>query len=322
MACFHPLTAGRSAPGCRLVFGNAITAGMQVLKVACGQCIGCRLDHSLRWATRCEHESRKYDCNSFITLTYSDEHLPRDMSLSLKEFQLFMKRLRKSLAPRKIKKFYCGEYSPPRSRLIGPTDVHPDTIPDGLRPHYHACIFNYDFPDKELWSVRNDIPIYTSDFLAGIWGKGHCTVGALTFESAAYVARYTLKKINGNFENKPDEKTGLLPYERVCPWTGEIRLVRKEFACMSNGIGKEHITEYMSDVYPRDFVVINGHKTRPPRYYDNLYELEEPATMAAIKDRRCEEMESHKADNTPGRLAQREKVKLAQLAMLKREAIE
>jgi hypothetical protein len=322
VACFHPLTARQAYPGARLEF--ATTAKGAVLKVACGQCIGCRLDHSLRWAARCMHESKKHDSNSFITLTYSDEHLPSDMSLSLKEFQRFMYRLRKSLRKSdiKIKIFYCGEYSPPRPAIIPNTTVHPDTLPDGLRPHYHACIFGFDFTDKKLWSVRNDIPIYSSDYLAGIWGKGHCTVGNLTYESAAYVARYTVKKINGKLRNKSNEKTGLLPYERVSPITGEIVEVTPEFAHMSNGIGEDFYNRYRNDMYPRDSLVINGHEVRPPRYYDNLYASEEPEAMEQIKEKRILEMAKHAADNTPGRLRDREKVKLAQLSMLKREQVE
>jgi hypothetical protein len=295
---------------------------MQTLKVACGQCVGCRLDHSLRWATRCMHESKSYEENTFITLTYSDEHLPRDMSLSLKEFQLFAKRLRKSISPKKIKIFHCGEYSPKRPRYFAPgTTVHPDTIPDGQRPHYHAIIFNHDFSDKELWSVRNDIRVYTSDSLSRLWRKGFVTCGDVTFESAAYVARYTVKKLNGSLAQKPDSKTGLRPYERVCPVTGNILEVEREYATMSNGIGLQFYNEFNSDIYPGDHVVINGYETRPPRYYDDLYSEKNPDVMESIKERRIQEMELHVADNTPDRLEQREKVKLAQLAMLKREEV-
>lgn len=313
--------AGRAGPRTKLAFGNAITAGMQILKVACGQCIGCRLDHSLRWATRCMHESKSYEENSFITLTYSDEHLPRDMSLSLREFQLFAKRLRKRLSPRKIKIFHCGEYSPPRPKFIPPGDVHPDTIPDGLRPHYHAIIFGFDFPDKTLWSVRDDIRVYSSDFLSDVWRKGFTTVGDLTFESAAYVARYTVKKLNGKAAEKLDKRTGLRPYERVCPTTGQIIEVAKEYATMSNGIGLDFYNKYTDDIYPADHVVINGYETRPPRYYDDLYDASSPIQMEEIKSRRVDQMSRHVADNTPDRLKQREKVKMAQIKILKREEV-
>ena len=42
-----------------------------------------------------------------------------------------MKRLRKKYGS-KIRFFQCGEYG----ELYG-------------RPHYHACLLNFDFPDKE-----------------------------------------------------------------------------------------------------------------------------------------------------------------------------
>lgn len=325
VACFHPLTGGRYPVAThgrtQLKFGDKITPGMEKLKVPCGQCIGCRLDKSLHWATRCMHESKFHHENSFITLTYEDENLPADMSVSLRAFQLFMKRLRKQ-TKKKLKVFHCGEYSPPRPRHIPGSTAHPDTVPDGLRPHYHAIIFGFSFPDKKLWSVRNDIPVYTSDFLADLWKEGFSTVGDVTFESAAYVARYTVKKLNGKMAEIPNKKTGLKHYERVCPITGNITEVAPEYATMSNGIGKEFAKKYISDLYPGDHVVINGHETRPPRYYDEIFEKMEPATMAAIRDRRCKAMQEHTADNTPARLRQREKVKLAQLKMLKRDEVQ
>jgi len=269
------------------------------------------------WATRAIHESRSYDQNSFITLTFSDEKMPLDRSLSLRTFQLFAKKLRKALEPKKIKFFHCGEYSPQKRRPIGPFNYW-EFLGEGQRPHYHALLFNHDFDDKTVWSVRNDIPIYTSDFLTDIWGQGFTTVGELNFESAAYVARYTIKKINGKRDQQLDEN-GLRPYERVCPITGNITEVAKEYATMSNGIGKDHLLSYTSDVYPLDHVVINGFERRPPRYYDDLYDQINHDSMEEVKQRRVSKMRDHAKDNTPARLAVREKVKQAQLKMLKRE---
>lgn len=246
--------------------------------------------------------------------------MPASRSVSKRPLQLFFKRLRNEIRPIKIKYLACGEYSPKKTRPIGPFNPW-EFIGEGERPHYHACIFGYDFPDKELWSVRDGISIYTSDRLTNIWGSGHCTTGDLTFESAAYVARYSLKKINGNLAKKPDPITGLLPYERVCPVTGDIIEVEKERFQMSNGIGKDFYNQFRSDMYPRDTMVINGYERKPPRYYDNLYDAEEPAQLEAIKNKRIEEYKKHSADNTPARLEAREKVKLAQIAMLKREEI-
>jgi len=291
---------------------------MKISKVRCGQCIGCKLDHSLMWASRSMHESRSHVENSFITLTFNDEHMPESRSVHKAPIQLFFKRLREKIAPKKIKYLCCGEYSPKKTRPIGPFNPW-EYMSEGQRPHYHAIVFNHAFLDKKLWSVRNDINIYTSDILTDIWGQGFCTIGDVTYESAAYVARYSLKKLNGKQSETPDEITGLLPYERTNEYTGYIQTVEKERFHMSNGIGMEFFNKYSSDIYPADHVIVNGHETRPPRYYDDLYDQVEPASMESIKATRVQNMENQKADNTPDRLKSKEKVKMAQIRNLKRE---
>lgn len=272
------------------------------LRLPCGQCIGCRLDRSQHWATRLMHESRSHETNSFITLTYEDEYLPPDGSLYKSHFQKFMKRLRKQ-SDAKLKFFHCGEY--------GASDKT-------LRPHYHAILFGMDFPDKQLFTVRNEIPVYTSDRLTDIWGMGFTTCGDVTYESCAYVARYTLKKINGHQADIPDPETGLRPYDRVHAYTGEIIEVLPEYATQSNGLGKDFIKKYTRDVYDNDMVVINGKKTRPPRYYDNYYESIEPEDMEAIRADRINRFQAFASDNTRHRLRQRKTVKEAQTKTLQR----
>lgn len=294
---------------------------MEEIKVRCGQCVGCRLDHSSMWAIRAMHESKSHEDTCFVTLTYDDENMPEDRSVSKRPIQIFFKSLRNHLTRnqpgKKIKYIACGEYTEKKTRPIGPFNPW-EYIGEGQRPHYHAIIFGIDFHDKKLWSVRNGNRIYTSDVLTNIWGQGHCTVGAVTYESAAYVARYSLKKINGSLKDKPDEITGLLPYERTCQYTGQIIEVEQERFHTSNGLGKEFYEKYKTDIYPQDRVIVRQHETRPPRYYDYLFDAEEPNIMEEIKNRRIIEMQKHEADNTPARLRDREKVKLAQLKQLKR----
>ena len=173
--------------------------------------------------------------------------------------------------------------------------------------------------------MRDGISLYTSDFLTDVWGLGHASVGDLTFESAAYVARYCLKKINGNLQQKTDPITGLRPYERTCPYTGEIIEVSPEFAHMSRGgrngrgIGYRHVVDYHSDIYPHDSVVRkDGRKLKPSRYYDDIYEQIAPITMEQIRARRAIAAESAAWNSTPARLKVRETVKKAQIKMLKR----
>jgi hypothetical protein len=302
------------------VFGSSIQAGMAHLKVPCGQCIGCRLERSAMWAQRITHESRSYDSNCFITLTYSDEKLPTRRSLSLRHMQLFLKRLRKRTR-KKFKVFYCGEYGEKKTRPIGPFRLR-DYLAEGQRPHYHACLLGLDFDDRELLTSREGYNIYTSDLLTATWGMGHASVGNLTFESAAYVARYCMKKVNGQLKQKPDPLTGLLPYERTCEYTGEIYEVDQEFAHMSRGgrdgrgIGYDYIHKYTDDVYPHDYVVMpGGRRMRPARYYDDVFENLAPVTMEEIRIRRNAEAESRALDNTTSRLAAKEKVAKAKLSM-------
>ena len=186
------------------------------------------------------------------------------------------------------------------------------------RPHYHAIIFGYDLPDKKLWKDVDDIKLYTSTVLDLIWGKGFTTVGDVTWDSAAYVARYSLKKINGPRAEQINPKTGLKHYERTHLHTGEITEVLPEYSTMSRnpGLGTKFFNQYGGDIYPWDECIVNGHPTRPPRFYDNLYELSEPEQMENIKRRRVELMEGFAADNTRERLADKEKVKIAQTSKL------
>lgn len=313
MTCYHPLDAWQRPSGGALVFKK--TPLYRKLQIPCGQCIGCRLEYSRQWAIRCVHESQLHDDNCFVTLTYSDEHLPVDRSLCLKHFQLFFKRLRKKIN-RRISYYHCGEYGE-CCKVCGKSTIYCDrkdhTYEPGLgRPHYHACIFGHDFGDKKLWTTRNGVKLYVSQELDTLWGLGYATIGEVTFESAAYVARYIAKKINGTMSTSH--------YELLVQETGEIVQRKKEYATMSRrpAIAELWFAKNLDDVYPRDHVVVRGKETKPPRYYDKLYNELESAIFTTIKERREEDRKSRKENNTKERLAVREICKKAQLRNLKR----
>lgn len=208
---------------------------------------------------RCMHEASLHTDNCFITLTYNDENLPEGGSLQLKHYQDFMKRLRKRFGSG-IRFFHCGEYGEKFSR-----------------PHYHACLFNFDFPDKQIFkSGENNL--YTSKALQELWPHGFSTIGDVTFESAAYVARYITKKITGD---KAEDH-----YEILDPRTGELTQRKPEYTTMSRrpGIGKGWFDKYRTDVYPSDEVVLRGGKSmKPPKAYDRYFELAFPQDFAQIK---------------------------------------
>ena len=225
MPCYSPLKGFVNKESGGIVFKRSKIAGAE-MEVACGQCLGCRLDRSREWAARIVHEAQLYDDNCFITLTYDDEHLPKDGSLDKSHFQKFMKRLRKRFSDRKIRYYHCGEYG------------------DQLdRPHYHACLFNFDFMDKELLKERDGNFLFVSQTLHELWPYGFSTVGELTFQSAAYCARYVLKKVNGVLSQDH--------YLR-CDENGVAYWLQPEYTTMSRrpGIGRDWYEKYKEDVHP------------------------------------------------------------------------
>lgn len=298
MPCYFPLTAykakSKDPQKTAITFHRSESWRGIELKLPCGQCIGCRLERSRQWAVRCLHEASLYERNCFLTLTYNQDHLPLSGSLNLSHFQLFMKRLRKKYGAG-IRFFHCGEYG----ENLG-------------RPHYHALLFNHDFPDKLFFSERNGNRVYTSKALSSLWTAGFSVIGEVTFESAAYVARYVMKKVTG-------EKASL-----------HYKGLKPEYITMSRrpGIGRGWFEKYSSDVYPHDRVVIRGNNTRPPRFYDALLGSKDPSLLALLKINR-EKNERFvtdvyngrvisESDSSDRRLAVKNEVKLAQIKNLKR----
>jgi len=247
--------------------------GSRAQPVPCSQCIGCRLDKTREWAIRCHHEASLHERSSFITLTYDDEHIPLDWSLDKEHFQTFMKRLRKKWVQKdplkrkfgqvkKIRFYMCGEYGPKTGR-----------------PHYHACLFGFGFDDLMLYKEAPEGNIYISEELNKRWGLGFATVGEVTYESAAYVAGYTIGKATGEWKNE---------YESLDLETGEIYEVQPPYATMSlkPGIGAEWFKKYKNDCFPKDYVTVNGKKLKPPKAYFDAYEKEEPEKVKELKIKR------------------------------------
>lgn len=296
MPCYKPLTAYRgktlTPSGKRSIVFNLNEGYKDLsLQLPCGQCIGCKLERSRQWAIRCVHEASLYQNNCFITLTYSDDKLPPHGSLRLEDFQKFMKRLRKS-SESPIRFFHCGEYGEQTSR-----------------PHYHACLFNYDFADKYQFTQRREFPIFRSPLLEELWPHGQSEIGTLTFESAAYVARYITKKMTGPGSD--------IYYDLIDETTGEVFSLKREYTTMSRrpGIGKGWLDKFKTDVYPDDFIILRGKKLKPPRFYDSqLSELE----ILKQKLRRKRLGEKNADNNTFPRLRVREEIQLLKFDQLKR----
>lgn len=289
MACFRPLAAYRLDDG-KIVFSCRSGEDREELLLPCGSCDGCRLERSRQWAVRCMHECQLHENNSFLTLTYDDEHLPENGSLRHRDWQLFAKRLRRAYGPFRF--FMAGEYG----------GIHG-------RPHFHACVFGVGFSDRKLLCTGDSgSDLYESASLSKLWRSGFASVGDVTFESAAYVARYTLKKVGSDVE-----RLGIVDYS-----TGEVSVRRAEYARMSlrPAIARDWWSKYSGDVKRRGDVVSRGRSMRPPRYYDKLLELEDPDLLEEFKADRLSKVRLE--DGTPERLAVQEIVCKAGLSFKKR----
>lgn len=291
MPCYTPLSAyrGRSVnpkTGKRPVVFH-LKDGYHDLKLQlpCGRCIGCRLERSRQWAIRCMHEASLHKHNVFITLTYSDQALLDAGNAELKQlqhddFQKFMKRLRKRL-DFPIRYYMCGEYGDKFGR-----------------PHFHAALFGVDFPDKKYFKKTKGGPIFTSKILEETWGLGFVSIGKVTFNSAAYIARYVLKKKMG--------RDAPAHYERLDEY-GEYHQISPEYQQASRrpGLARGWFEKYKNDVYPKDSFHINGQRMRPPKYYDLQFEIASPEEMKEIKKQRRIAGYKHALDNTRERLDDR-----------------
>lgn len=241
----------------------------------CGQCLGCRLDYSRQWANRCMLELQYHESSYFVTLTYDDFHVPRSwytdpctgeafqsLTLQKRDFQLFMKRLRKRFSEQHIRFFMCGEYG-------GQT----------MRPHYHAILFGLKLDDLvEYKKSPQGFSYYNSSSLQACWSDqegrsiGYAVVADVSWESCAYTARYILKKQKG------DEAHFYTDFN-----------IQPEFTLMSRkpGIGRQYYDDH-PDIYDYDFINLKtekkGLKFKPPRYYDNLFDVENPERMSEIKE--------------------------------------
>lgn len=149
----------------------------------CGKCAGCIRHFRQVWVTRAVLESFCHDPNKnvFLTLTYSDESLPADLSVSKRDFQLFLKRLRKRCGP--LRYFACGEYG---KRTF--------------RPHYHAILYGFNG---------------TEDDIRACWPQGFIFTGTVTPSSCAYVAKYIAKRYDIAWKEKLSTK-GVSPEFSLC----------------------------------------------------------------------------------------------------------
>lgn len=251
------------------------------IQIPCGHCIDCRLTQSRQWATRMMLEAEYHMYNYFVTLTYDPRHIPKSSfldydtgqvlpsyTLRKTDLQKFFKRLRRR----------CEYHDRPLIRYYAAGEYGDETH----RPHYHAIIFGLYLDDLvPLKKSRLGYQYFRSAFLESLWPFGMVTVGVVSWQDCAYVARYCTKKLGGDYKAFYDT-FGLEP----------------EFAIMSRnpGIGYQYFEDHADEIYKMDEIFLRltdgGKKVKPPHYYDTLYKQIDEAQLEVCKERRQRYAES------------------------------
>lgn len=258
------------------------------IEIPCGQCIECRLQRSRNWANRCMLEAENHNQSWFITLTYDNNNLPfnefvdeetgevlKNATLYKKDVQDFMKRLRAAYkyygGENKLRFYGCGEY--------GSTTY---------RPHYHIIVFGLELGLDDLSPYKrnfnNDL-LYNSRLVSSCWKKGFSVLGNLTWQSAAYTARYILKKHLGADRDFYDNYN-----------------IAPEFTLMSRrpGIARDFYEDNKDDLFNLDKMTV-GDKNGTTDiysvpYFEKLFESDFPENdVLERKERRKKAAEDKKA---------------------------
>lgn len=251
--------------------------------IPCGNCIGCRLDYSREWANRGYLEAKCWDQNWFVTLTYDEDHItvpeetiddqgftytqeenwigtlvPQELTAFMKALRQIMKREQKQDG---IRFMACGEYGS-----------------EGERPHYHIILFNCNLPIDSFYNPRiiNNEIYWQNKIIERSWGKGICNISEANWNNIAYTARYITKKINGKESDQIYKERGQI----------------KEFFRVSRmpGIGQLYYEKHKKEIYDRDEIIIKNKagivSSKPPEYFDRLYEQENPEEFKKIRAKR------------------------------------
>lgn len=272
----------------RSLFASAVVRDF--IEIPCGKCIGCRLRHAAEWADRCMLEMRYHKSSYFVTLTYDDEHLPVRQylledtgevgdigTLVKRDFQLFMKSLRKAY----VKKAFENGYETDKLRFFASGEYGDESY----RPHYHAIIFGLELDDLTFYKTSTDengqvLMYYNSPWLSGIWKKGHVVVAKACWETCAYVAKYIMKKQSGKNADIYKELNHEPPF---------VLMSRKP------GIGRDFYDESGYRFFEEDYVSIGtadgSRRIYVPKYFQRLEAEKDEAFMQSWKEQRMSNAE-------------------------------
>lgn len=243
-----------------------------------------------------------------------------------------------------IRYFMCGEYGQDQELLKQGIDKIG-------RPHYHALLFNYSPMDQATSALVENVgtedeafekqkitnkyglvgrvensktgePQYLSSIIQESWNKGRTRVSSMSFESAAYVARYTTKKIDKGITLE-QEQAFVEHYSKYDEESGSVYLVEPEYGDASRrpGIGRIWYDRYKQDLR-KGYITVNGNKLPIPKYYLNLMEndIDLSADAANIRQQHKEFMaRKNGSEYDSSRYRAKDHIKLKQLKQLKRD---
>lgn len=248
--------------------------------VPCGHCIACRIQRTSQWSLRLMNELMYWDNKAvFLTLTYDDEHLPKDLSLHKDDLQRFFKRLRRDI-DFPVKYYACGEYG----------DLT-------FRPHYHAIVFGlpYDKNGRQLvkdnWTMCDSLRF---DF--DNRKKKEQGFAPVSPDDIRYVCGYIQKKYNGK---KAEDLYG----DKLPP-----------FSLSSRGLGLRYALDNKQKIADGE-ITFRGYPVSIPRYY--LKKLALDSDM--VKAQRSEFGFRHKMDYLKERGFNLSEVPLSKLTLFVEE---
>lgn len=232
------------------------------IELPCRNCSECIKLARYEWTNRIVCEAQEYDKMCFLTLTYDNEHLKHSefvdndtgeffshSTLFYRDFQLFLKRVRKHFKDTKIRFVVCGEYG----SLT-------------YRPHYHAILFGLDksdFAPYSPWTSSNsNMPIFTSPLLTELWHNGLVTIQDFESATARYVAGYVDKKLTGDNSLSSKQfynQTGIVP----------------PFIKSSKGLGSKFFEDNLDKFHDNGFLYVSdssgSQRVMPTEYWLKKY---------------------------------------------------
>lgn len=198
----------------------------------CGKCLICRKKRAYELASKCVLHSSLYKENCFLTLTYDEKKDGYHNVFDYSDIQKFKKRLRAHVQRfdgRRIEIFNVHEYG------------------RNGKKHWHLLVFNFDFRDRRIFTVSNNIPLYTSELLSRLWPAGFSTIGDVSEGSAMYQAQYIEKDLkNGNRTNS------------------------KKSHSKHSGIGKPYFLRHYKQILSLGYVPMSGRKLPVPRSFQRI----------------------------------------------------